>query len=154
MTHAAGEHADPAHRGATRSWHFALLTPCSGGRNRRTIDALFLATTAVATGIAGVVARASPTVDAEVGDAIATVLGWASAVWKVALGGALTLAVVILVAVLVRRRWLLGRDLLAALAVVVGVGSLLGRIVDSGWWLEVDPHMYSCLLYTSDAADE
>jgi uncharacterized membrane protein YbhN (UPF0104 family)/tRNA A-37 threonylcarbamoyl transferase component Bud32 len=145
MSNAAGrDHAERIHRPAARSWQLALLTPeVAGQRNRRTLDGFFLAVTAIATGVAGVVARSSPAIDADVGEAVATVLGWAPAVWKAALAGALALAVVIVTDVLVRRRWLLGRDLLAVLAVVVGLGGVLGRVVDSGWWPEVDAHLYS-----------
>ena len=47
---------------------------------------------------------------------------------------ALVLAVAIVAAVVVRRRWALGRDLLVAVAVVIAAGILLGRLVESGWF--------------------
>jgi hypothetical protein len=64
------------------------------------------------------------------------------AIWRTAFLGALALAVVIVVDVLVRRRWMLARDILLALSVVAVMGSVLGRIVDSEW-SRADAHVFS-----------
>ncbi len=95
---------------------------------------------AIFCGLAAVVARSAREVDEEIGQAIATVLGWAPGVWRAALLGALALALVIVVDVVVRKRWLLLRDLVIALVLVTVAGSVLARIVDSEWvQLEVHP---------------
>ena len=49
---------------------------------------------------------------------------------------------VIAVVALLRRRWALARDLLVALLVVGAVGSVLGRIVESDWFV-VDADLWS-----------
>jgi uncharacterized membrane protein YbhN (UPF0104 family)/tRNA A-37 threonylcarbamoyl transferase component Bud32 len=92
--------------------------------------------------LTAVVARSAPAVDDEISRALATVLGWAPNFWRAVFLGALALAIVIVIDVLVRRRWLLARDLLIALIVVGVAGSVLGRIVDSEW-SQVDVHVLS-----------
>jgi hypothetical protein len=62
------------------------------------------------------------------------VLGWAGALWRTAFFGLLGLAAVIVVDVLLRRRWDLARDLLVAAVGVVGMAVLLGRAVESDWF--------------------
>jgi glycosyltransferase 2 family protein len=120
-----------------------LLMPAEPGRrNRRTIDAVLVLATAVVTALAAVVARSAPEVDEEIGDAVATVLGWAPGVWRAALLGALGLALVVVAAALLRKRWLLARDVLIALALVLLVGGGLARIVDSEW-IPLDVHVLS-----------
>ncbi len=111
-----------------------MLTAAEPGRrNRRTIDVVLLAAGALFTGLAGVVAASAPDTDEDVAEALTTVLGWAGPLWRAAFLGALVLALVIAVAVLLRRRWALARDVVVALLVVVGVGILLGRLVESDW---------------------
>jgi glycosyltransferase 2 family protein len=112
----------------------ALLTAAEPGRrNRRTIDAVLLAAGALFAGLAGVVAASAPETDENVAQALTTVLGWAGALWRAAFLVALALALVIAVDVVLRRRWALARDVVVALLVVVGVGIVLGRLVESDW---------------------
>ena len=128
---------------ARRSSSLALFTAVEPGqRNRRTIDATLVAAAAILAGLAAVVARSAPAIDGEVAQALGTVLGWAPHLWRAVFLGALALAIVIVVDVLVRRRWLLARDLLIALLVVGVVGSVLGRVVDSEW-SQVEAHVFS-----------
>ena len=118
-----------------------MLTAAEPGRrNRRTIDGVLVAITAVFAGLAAVVARSAPTVDGDIGQAFATFLGWAPGFWRAALLGVLALALSIVADALVRRRWLLVRDALIALVLVNVVGSVLARIVDSEWFqVEIHP---------------
>jgi glycosyltransferase 2 family protein len=117
-----------------RSWRFALLTPAeTGRRNRRTIEGALLGAAAIVVGLTAVVARSAPGHDEDVGRALTTVLGWAEALWRVGFVGLLGLALVIVVGVLIRRRWDLVRDLLVAVLVLGAAGSILGRIVESDW---------------------
>ena len=126
-----------------RSWNLALFTAAEPGRrNRRTIDATLVAAAAILTSLTAVVARSARDVDEAISQALATVLGWAPNFWHAVFLGALALALVIVIDVLVRRRWLLARDLLIALIVVGVAGSVLGRIVDSEW-SQVDAHVFS-----------
>ena len=127
----------------TRSWGLALLMEDEPGRrNRRTIDGVLITAAALLTGLAAVVARSAPDVDEEVGSAVVTVLGWAPAVWRIAVLGALGVAAVVAVDVVVRRRWTLARDLLLALLSVLLLGSVLSRVVTSDW-TPVEPHAFS-----------
>jgi glycosyltransferase 2 family protein len=126
-----------------RSWTFSLLMPAEPGRrNRRTIDGVLAAGAAVLAGLAAVVARSAPEVDEEVGQAVVTVLGWAPGLWRAVLLVTLALALAIVVDALVRRRWLLLRDLVIALVVVHVVGSVLGRVVDADW-VQIEVHLLS-----------
>jgi glycosyltransferase 2 family protein len=128
---------------AASSWSVALLTSSEPGRrNRRTIDAVLLALGAFLVGLAAVLAESAAAEDEEVGQALVTVLGWAPAVWRAALVGALVLALVIVGGVLLRRRWALVRDLAIALLVVAGLASVLGRVVE-GDWLPLEAHVFS-----------
>jgi len=125
----------------SRSWSVALLVPAEPGRrNRRTIDGVLVAAASALAGLEAVVARSAPGTDEEVGQAVATLLGWASGVWRAVIVATLALAFLIVAEALVRRRWLLVRDLLIALALVGAVASLLAQLVESEWaHLEVDP---------------
>src|SRR5262245_31309619 len=126
-----------------RSWNLALLTAAEPGRrNRRTLDAAFLLIASVGTGLAATVARLAPDVDADIARALATVFGWAPNVWRTAF--VLTLAFALLIAgdAIFRRRWILVRDVVVGLAVVLLIGALLGRIVDSEW-IVAEPHVFS-----------
>jgi len=126
---------------AERSWNVSLLTPAEPQRrNRRTIDGALVASTAIVAGLAAVAARSAPEVDEEIGNAIATALGWAPGLWRAVLIVTLALAVLIVVDALWEKRWLLARDLLLALLIVNLVGSLLARIVDSVW-LQAELHL-------------
>jgi hypothetical protein len=110
----------------SRSWSLALLVPAEPGRrNRRTIDGVLVAAASALAGLEAVVARSAPETDEEIGRAVATLLGWASGVWRAVIVVTLALAFLIVVDALVRRRWLLVRDLLIALALVAAVASVL-----------------------------
>jgi len=91
-------------------------------------------------GLSAVIASAAPGQDREVEQALMTVLGWAGALWRTAFFGVLGLAVVLVVDVVLRRRWDLLRDLLVAL---LGVGLavvFLGQAVESDW-LPIKTHL-------------
>jgi glycosyltransferase 2 family protein len=120
-----------------------LLTAAEPGRrNRRTIDGVVLAAGAIVTGLAAVIASSAAGQDADVAEALTTVLGWAEAVWRVAFVSALALALVVVADGLLRRRWLLARDLIAALLLLVGLGVVLGRVVESDWF-PLEAHLLS-----------
>ena len=93
-----------------------------------------LALAALVTGCAAVLASSAPGWDDGIAGALDTLLGWADGLWRTAFIGAFVLAVVIVAAVLVRRRWALGRDVVVALLVVIVASILLGRLVESGWF--------------------
>ena len=69
-----------------------------GRRNRRTLDAVLLAVTALVSAAAAALANAVPVQDAEVGDAIVTLLGWAGALWRVVVLATILLGAVLLAA--------------------------------------------------------
>jgi uncharacterized membrane protein YbhN (UPF0104 family)/tRNA A-37 threonylcarbamoyl transferase component Bud32 len=130
----AGKSRDEAAAPAERSWRVALLAETEPGRrNRRTIDSVFLLIAAIVIGLSAVIASSAPRQDRNVGQALTTVFGWAGALWRTAFFGVLVLAVVLVVAVLLRRRWDLLRDLVVAAVGVVGAAIVLGRIVESDW---------------------
>src|SRR5262245_499695 len=83
-----------------------------GRRNRRTLDAILLGAAVLVVGAAAAVSNAAPVRDADLGDVFVTLLGWGEAAWRTI--GLVTIVVcaLLLVAVVVRRRWLLGRDAL------------------------------------------
>ena len=118
-----------------------LLVPAEPGqRNRRTIDGVLLVAAAAVVGLEAVVARSAHGSDEEIWRAVATLLGWAPGLWYGVLLLAVVLALTVVADAVVRRRWLLVRDLLLAVVVVNAVGSVLARIVDSEWvQLELDP---------------
>ncbi len=126
-----------------RTWTFVLLVDQEEGRrNRRTIDAVLLAVGALVAALTGVVAHTAASEDNEVAQAFVTVLAWAEAFWRIVLVALLVLAFAIVVDVLARRRWALARDVFVALALVVGLGILLGRAVESDW-LVVEGDLWS-----------
>ena len=88
---------------------------------------------AIVIGLSAVIAASAPGQDRDVAQALTTVFGWAGALWRTAFFGLLGLSVAVLVAVLLRRRWDLVRDLLVAASGVVGAALFLGRIVESDW---------------------
>ena len=128
---------------ARRSWDLALLTPAEPGRrNRRTIDATFLVLASLGTGLAAVAARSARDIDVELADAIASLLGWAPNFWRAAFVVTLAFAALIVGDVLVRRRWSLARDLLAAVLITAVMASILDRIVNHEW-SEAEAHVFS-----------
>jgi uncharacterized membrane protein YbhN (UPF0104 family)/tRNA A-37 threonylcarbamoyl transferase component Bud32 len=111
-----------------------LLTETEPGRrNRRTIDSAVLVWAAIVIGLSAAVGASARRHDGDVAEALTTVFGWAGAFWRIAFFGLLGLAAVILVDVLIRRRWDLARDLLVAEVGVVGMAVILGRVVESDW---------------------
>jgi uncharacterized membrane protein YbhN (UPF0104 family)/tRNA A-37 threonylcarbamoyl transferase component Bud32 len=113
-----------------------------GRRNRRTIDGVLLAVGAFVVGLGAVIAESASAEDEDLEQALVTVLGWAPTLWRAALTGALVLAWAFVADALVRRRWALVRDLAVALIVVVGLASLLGRLVDADWF-PIEAHLWS-----------
>src|SRR5262245_2325060 len=138
----AGGESRESPRGAG-AWDLALLTKTEPGRrNRRTIDSVFLLGAAIVLGLSAVVASSAPKQDADVAEALATVLGWAGGFWRTLFVVGLALALVIVVDVVVQRRWDLVRDLVVA-AVGLGVATvLLGGTVGSDWF-PVESHVLS-----------
>jgi glycosyltransferase 2 family protein len=131
----------PASTGRART--VSLLTYTEPGRrNRRTIDSLFLGWAAIVIGLSAAVASSAPDQDQDVADALRTVFGWAGALWRTAFVGLLVLALTIVVDVLLRRRWDLARDLLAAGLVLLATGVVLGRVVEADW-LPAEGHLLS-----------
>jgi uncharacterized membrane protein YbhN (UPF0104 family)/tRNA A-37 threonylcarbamoyl transferase component Bud32 len=121
----------------------ALLAETEPGRrNRRTIDSVFLVWAAIVIGLSAAIASSAPGHDRDVADALRTVFGWADALWRTAFFGLLGLAAGIVVAVFLRRRWDLARDLLVATVGVFGAALLLGQAVESDW-LPLKVHLLS-----------
>jgi glycosyltransferase 2 family protein len=119
-----------------------LMASEPGRRNRRTVDGVFLLAAATVIGLTAVVASDTPQVDADVGQALTTLFGWANGFWRAAFVALLAVAVVVVVDVLLRRRWRLARDLLVAAMVLAAVGLTLGGIVESDWF-PVKDHLLS-----------
>jgi len=87
-----------------------------------------------------VIASSARAQDQDVAQAFITVFGWAGAFWRAAFFGVLGLAVVLVIDVLLQRRWNLVRDVVVALSGVVGAAFLLSRVVASDW-LPVKVHL-------------
>ncbi len=135
LTATAGTSRDEAAASAERSWRVVLLAETEPGRrNRRTIDSAFLLLAAIVIGLSAVIASSAPGQDRDVAQALTTVFGWAGALWRTAFFGVLGLAVVLVVDVVLRRRWDLVRDLLVAALGVVGAAIVLGQVVESDWF--------------------
>ena len=118
-----------------RSWHLRLLTETEPGRrNRRTIDSILLLCAAVVIGLSAVIASSAEAQDKAVANALTTVFGWAGALWRVAFFGVLGLALALILEVLLRRRWDLVRDVVIAVAAVIGAAVLLSGFVESDWF--------------------
>jgi len=124
-------------------WNIELLTAAEEGRrNRRTIDAILLAVAVLLAGAGAAIARSAAQEDQDLANGLNEVLGWAAAFWRTTFVGALALALVIVIGVLAERRWALARDLAVALALVTGVGLVLGGLVESDWFV-MEPHILS-----------
>lgn len=128
---------------ARGSWSLALLMPHEPGRrNRRTIDGVLMAGGAFVFGLGAVIAESAPAADEEVEQALVTLLGWAPAVWRAAVLGALALTLAIIGAALLRHRWALVRDLSVVCVAVGGLAVVFGRLVDADW-LPVEADLWS-----------
>jgi len=104
-----------------------------GQRNRRPVDAALLLCAILVLGWSAAIAASDARVDKRVADALHTILGWAVAPWRVLFVAALVVAAGIVVDVLIHRRWVLARDLVAGLGLVAAVVTVLGRLVESRW---------------------
>jgi hypothetical protein len=104
-----------------------------GRRNRRTIDSVLLLVAAVVIGLSAVISSSAEVQDLGVAHALITVFGWAGALWRAAFFGVLGLAVVLVLDVVLRRRWDLVRDVLVAVSGVVAAAFLLSGFVQSDW---------------------
>jgi uncharacterized membrane protein YbhN (UPF0104 family)/tRNA A-37 threonylcarbamoyl transferase component Bud32 len=128
---------------AKRSWTLSLLAETElGRRNRRTVDAAFLLLAAVVIGLTAVVASSAERQDEDVAQALHTVFAWADSLWRIAFVGLLVLALVVVLDVILERRWTLGRDVLIAALLVVGAGFVLAGVVESDW-VPVEDHLLS-----------
>jgi hypothetical protein len=126
-----------------RSWNVRLLTETEPGRrNRRTLDSGLLVAASLVVGLSAVITSSAPGHDEDVAQALATVLGWAGAAWRTIFVCLLALALVIVIDVLLRRRWDLVRDLLIDAVLLVGSTVLLGGAVGSDWF-PIEPHLLS-----------
>ena len=126
-----------------RSWQLTMLAAAEPGRrNRRTIDAVLIAVAAALAGLAAVIAQSAPAVDHAVANALGTILGWAPGFWRGVVVAALALAALIVVEIVLRRRWALARDLVLAGVVLAGAAVVLSRIVDEQW-SGIDSHLLS-----------
>jgi uncharacterized membrane protein YbhN (UPF0104 family)/tRNA A-37 threonylcarbamoyl transferase component Bud32 len=112
-----------------------LLTATEPGRrNRRTVDGVFLLGATIVIGLTAVIASVTPQVDEDVAQALTTLFGWANGFWRATFVALLVLGLVVVVDVLLRRRWALARDLLLALLLLAAVGLCLGGIVESDFF--------------------
>jgi uncharacterized protein (TIRG00374 family) len=93
-------------------------------------------------GLSAAIASSAHGHDHDVAQALTTVLGWAGAVWRTAFFALLGLAAVVVVDVLLRRRWDLARDLLVGALGLLGACAILGRAVE-GDWFPVKAHALS-----------
>jgi uncharacterized membrane protein YbhN (UPF0104 family)/tRNA A-37 threonylcarbamoyl transferase component Bud32 len=120
-----------------------LLVPAEvGRRNRRTADGVVLAVAAVVLGLAAAIASAAHAEDGSVAKGLVALLGWADPLFRVAWVAMLALALLVVLDILARRRWLLLRDEIVALVVVTALGVVLGGLVISDW-LPIKPHLLS-----------
>ncbi len=142
MTVTAGSREGQA-GSARRSWHLSLLVETEPGRrNRRTIDAAFLLLAAIVIGLTAVVASSAERQDENVAQGLRTVLAWADSVWRFFFVGLLVAALVVVLDVLLDRRWVLARDLLFTALLVVGAGFVLDGVVESDWF-PIEDHLLS-----------
>jgi glycosyltransferase 2 family protein len=130
-------------RRSKRSGHLSLLAETEPGRkNRRTIDAAFLLLAAIVIVLTGVVASSAERQDQDLAQALQTVLVWADSLWRFAFVGLLVFALVVVLDVLLERRWILARDLVVAAFLVVGAGLVLDGVVESDWF-PIEDHLLS-----------
>jgi glycosyltransferase 2 family protein len=97
---------------------------------------------AIVIGLTAVIASSAPAADANVAQALTTLLGWADALWRAAVVGLLLLALIVVLDVFLSRRWGLARDVLVALLPLAAIGLALGGIVESDWF-PVEGHLLS-----------
>ena len=93
-------------------------------------------------GLTAVIAKNAPKTDEDVAHSLMTLFGWAGALWRTVFVATLVLTLVIVIDVLVQRRWRLARDLLVSALALIGTGAILGRVVASDW-TPVELHVLS-----------
>ena len=121
-------------RAGIRSWRVGVLIQTEPGRrNRRTIDSVLLFWASIVIGLSAAIAASAPGHDRSVQQALTTVLGWAGPFWRAAFFALIAAAVLIVVDVVLERRWDVARDVLAALAAVAVATVVLGGAVESNW---------------------
>src|SRR5215472_1849665 len=121
-------------RAGIRSWRVGVLIQTElGRRNRRTIDSVLLFWAAIVIGLSAAIAESAPGHDRSVQQALTTVLGWAGPLWRAAFFALMASAILIVVDVVLERRWDVARDVVAALAAVAVAAVLLGGSVESNW---------------------
>src|SRR5262249_826852 len=121
-------------RAGIRSWRVGVLIQTEPGRrNRRTIDSVLLVWAAIVIGLSAAIAASAPGHDRSVQQALTTVLGWAGPLWRTAFFALIASAVLIVVDVVLERRWDVARDVLAALAAVAVATVVLGGALESHW---------------------
>ena len=103
---------------------------------------MFLLLAAIVLGLTAVVASSAESNDGEVAQALQTVLAWADSLWRISFVGLLVLALLVVLDVLLERRWSLARDLLVAVLLVLGAGFVLARVVESDW-VPIEDHLLS-----------
>src|SRR5215469_16894179 len=119
-------------RAGIRSWRVGVLIQTEPGRrNRRTIDSVLLFWAAIVIGLSAAVAASAPGHDRSVQQALTTVLGWAGPLWRAAFFALIASAALIVVDIVLERRWDVARDVLAALAAVAVATVVLGGTVKS-----------------------
>jgi uncharacterized membrane protein YbhN (UPF0104 family)/tRNA A-37 threonylcarbamoyl transferase component Bud32 len=128
---------------AEPSSEIALLVPAARTpRNRRPSDVALVAVAAVVAGLTAVVAKSAPEIDNSVAEALDAILGWAPYLWRIVFVLALALALVVVIDVVARRRWVVARDLLVVLVVVAVAWIFLDRIVTTTWF-QAEAHVFS-----------
>lgn len=127
------EHAENGRAAGIRDTLRLLTVAEAGRRNRRTIDGVLLGAGAIVLGLAAAAASQAPAQDTRVAGSIVTVLGWADPLWRTIFVATVAFALIVVIDVLLRRRFSLARDLLLAFLLVLGAGVALGWAVESDW---------------------
>ena len=120
-------------RSAFDRGQFLFLDDEVRGRRRRPVDGLLVLIAALLLVVASLVANDSDLNEQRAVIAARTLLGWFDTGWRILYAAALGYGLLVLLAVLVTRRWQLSRDLLIALAAVLLIGLTIGRAVGGDW---------------------
>jgi len=120
-------------RSAFDRGQFLFLDDEVRGRRRRPVDGLLVLIAALLLVVASLVANDSDLNEQHAVIAARTLLGWFDTGWRILYAAALGYGLLVLLAVLVTRRWQLSRDLLIALAAVLLIGLTIGRAVGGDW---------------------
>jgi hypothetical protein len=114
-------------RSAFDRGQFLFLDDGVRARRRRPVDGLLVLIAALLLVVASLVANDSDLNEQHAVIAARTLLGWFDTGWRILYAAALAYGLLVLLAVLVTRRWQLSRDLLIALAAVLLIGLTIGR---------------------------